>query len=460
VVRNKSWAMWLLMFWCVSSSAQTLKTLFIFDQTHGATPDGALAQGTDGALYGTTTVGGSHDDGVAFRVTTKGRFTVVQNFCPPANCTNGAWPRAGMLLGTDGSLYGTTEFDSFNFGNGTIYKITPEGTLTTVHQFEVTDGSGPQDALIESTDGAFYGTTAYGGAFGDGTVFRIMSPGTLGTIHSFNISDGSYPVAGLVQTNDGSFFGTTVKGGTGNCNGGCGTVFRITRNGTFSVVHSFNDFFDGQEPYGTLMQDSHGSLYGTTHSGGLGWGTVFKISRSGVLTTIRRLHSSDGGAPLGKLIQATDGNLYGTTSAGGGPAYSGTIFQIKPNGTFTTVHYFDGFDGATPTGLLQHTNGKFYGTTSSGGVESYGTIYELDMGLTPFVTFARASGHAGQSVSILGQGFTGTTDVSLNGVSISFTVMSDTHIIGKIPQGATSGYVTVTTPAGVFTSNVPFRALP
>lgn len=456
---NRYSALWLLIFSCLTSSAQTFKTLVNFDQTDGAGPYyGTLAQGIDGALYGTTVGGGTHHDGVAFGVTTIGSFTFVHNFCSQDNCEDGVEPQGGMILGTDGNLYGTTCFGG-NDENGTIYKVTRDGTLASLYRFDITDGLCPLDTLVEATDGNFYGTTNTGGAFGHGTVFRITPLGILATLHSFNFSDGLDPVGGLVQTDDGSLLGTAEGGGTGHCNSGCGTVFRITPSGTFGVIHSFN-VDDGQQPDGMLMQASDGNIYGTTYIGALGYGTVFKISRNGRLTTIHRFNASDGAYPTGKLIQATDGNLYGTAEEGGASGV-GTVFRITPNGTMTTLHSFDGTDGLAPfAGVVQHTNGNFYGTTEYAGGGGGGTVFELDMGLKPFVTFARASGRVGQSGAILGQGLKGTTDVSLNGVSVDFTVASDTHIIANIPQGATSGYVTVTTPSGVLTSNVPFRVLP
>jgi uncharacterized repeat protein (TIGR03803 family) len=183
---------------------------------------------------------------------------------------------------------------------------------------------------------------------------------------------------------------------------------------------------------------------------------------------------TNGIAAAGTLIQATDGNLYGTTSGGGPEQGWGTIFRISPQGgIILTLHTFcANYDCADGTevwgGLLQATSGPFLGTTSQGGFDptlcyegaGCGTIYELNAGLGPFVAFVQPYGKENQTVQILGQGFSGTTSVSLNGTPASFRVVSDTFIEATVPAGATTGYVTVTTPGGTLTSNVPFRVLP
>jgi uncharacterized repeat protein (TIGR03803 family) len=167
------------------------------------------------------------------------------------------------------------------------------------------------------------------------------------------------------------------------------------------------------------------------------------------------------------LVLATDGNLYGTTSGSenGRKHSDGTIFRITEQGVLTTLHVFDGTDGSNPEGLFQATSGMFYGSTVSAGdlhchlLNGCGTIFSLDVGLSPFVAFVRPYGKVGQTGGILGQGFTGTTSVSLNGTPANFTVVSDTFIKATVPLGATTGYVTVMTPSGMLTSNVPFRVL-
>ncbi|HZZ17364.1 MAG TPA: choice-of-anchor tandem repeat GloVer-containing protein, partial [Candidatus Sulfotelmatobacter sp.] len=200
------------------------------------------------------------------------------------------------------------------------------------------------------------------------------------------------------------------------------------------------------------------------------------ITPTGTLTTLYTFCSkpgcTDGRYPNGGLIQATDGNFYGTTSAGGDQSIAnctyqgcGTIFEITPTGAFSTLHTFVSTDGQNPyAGLLQRTDGTFYGTTNAGGSNGCnrgcGTVFSLSTGLGPFVKLTRDWGKAGQVGGILGQGFTGTTGVFLNGTPASFMGISDTHILATVPTGATSGFITVTTPSGTLTSNVVFRVTP
>jgi uncharacterized repeat protein (TIGR03803 family) len=217
-----------------------------------------------------------------------------------------------------------------------------------------------------------------------------------------------------------------------------------------------------------LLQGTDGNFYGTTYNGGgSGNGTIFKITPQGQLTTLHSFNGADGSQPASSLVEATDGDFYGTTLFGGSSEL-GTIFKTTPDGTVTELHTFLGADGAYPEGaLLQATNGTFYGTTSGGGGATQcdpifygcGTFFSLDTCLGPFVTFVRDVGKIGQTGPILGQGFTGTTSVSLNGTPASFTVVSDTLIHATVPQGATTGYITVTTPSGTLISNLPFHVI-
>jgi len=366
-----------------ASPAQILTTLYSFcsqdNCADGAGPYAGLVQSTDGNFYGITWVGGAYNQGTVFKITFSGTLSTLYSFCSQANCADGANPAGGLVQANDGNFYGTTADggDRSNCypGCGTVFKITSGGTLTTLHSFDGTDGSYPTAGLVQSTDGNIYGTTDYGGAsdnctFGCGTVFKITPSGTLTALHSFSGSDGYYP-GGLVQASDGNFYGTTV--------GGNGTVFKITPSGTLTTLHSFSGD-DGYFPTG-LVQASDGNFYGTTQAGGAndkcydGCGTVFEITHSGMLTTLHSFSGGDGYYPAG-LIQATDGSFYGTTTEGG--AYgNGTVFGITPSGALTTLHSFDGSDGAPPAGFIQATDGNFYGTTYYGGAHNDGTAFRL-----------------------------------------------------------------------------------
>jgi uncharacterized repeat protein (TIGR03803 family) len=461
----------------IAASGQIFNTLYNFGGDSGEYPLSTVAQGRDGNFYGTTEYGGTGSGcrplgcGTIFKITPDGTLTTLYSFCALTYCTSlfGEEP-SGLVLATDGNFYGTTAAGGpSNFG--TFFRITPTGTLTNLHSFDGTDGSRPLGTLVQATDGSFYGTTQSGGdltcddPYGCGTVFKITPTGALTTLHSFEATDGYEPGGGVVQANDGNFYGTTPLGGAHNA----GTVFRITLKGRLTTVHTF-DGTDGYFPAAGMVQATDGNLYGTTNSGGTyGVGVVFRISLGGALTTLYGFCAqgspcTDGSYPAGPLVQATDGDFYGTTDMGGSGStceYAcGTIFKITRGGALTTLHTFDdAYDSAYPTGLIQASDGSFFGTTSYSGSNNDGTVFELNVGIGPFVTLVHDSGRVGHSGGILGQGFTGTTSVSLNGVPASFTVISDTFLKATVPVGATTGYVTVTTPGGTLTSNVPFRVI-
>ena len=238
----------------------TLTTLYSFGSQSGdgVFPQVGLIQATDGNLYGTTGHGGSNGYGTVFKITPGGALTTVYSFCSQSGCKDGALPQTGLIQATDGNLYGTSNGGAH--GDGTVFKITPGGRLTTLHSFDGTDGEVPGSALVQATGGNFYGTTAFGGAHGDGTVFKITPSGTLTTLHSFDGTDGTVP-NGLLQATNGNFYGTTFSGANDSCYfiGSCGTVFEITPSGKLTTLHSF-DSTDGANP-NLLVQDTNGSFY-------------------------------------------------------------------------------------------------------------------------------------------------------------------------------------------------------
>ena len=347
-----------------ASSAQTFSTLASFDNTDGANPSYiSLVQGTSGDLYGTTELGGANGDGTVFKITTAGKLTTLHSF----DYSDGAGPYAGLVLASDGNFYGTTTFGGAN-GDGTVFKITTAGKLTTLYNFcsqsGCTDGYMPYAGLVQGKDGNLYGTTFLGGESAFGTLFKITTAGDLTTLYNFCsralCTDGYLPFAGLVQATNDDLYGTTTLGGAH----GDGTVFKITTSGKLTTLHSF-DITDGEEPDAGLVQASNGDLYGTTPYGGanVDYGTVYKITEGGTFTTEHSFDGLDGGSPYDTLIQATDGSLYGTALFG---KYGvGTVFKITTSGMLTTEHSFDYTDGIWPySGLVQASNGVLYGTTS------------------------------------------------------------------------------------------------
>ena len=263
------------------TASGALTTLHSFDGNDGAYPVAGLIQATDGNFYGTTLEDGPNGGGTVFKITPSGTLTTLYSF----GGSDGSGPWAGLIQATDGNFYGTTTGGGTN-NSGTVFKITPSGTLRTLYSFcpqtNCADGANPSGVLIQATDGNFYGTTTYGGATTDcygyggcGTIFRITPSGTLTTLHSFDGADGTFPKAGLLQATDGNFYGTTPAGGASF--NGSGTVFKITPSGTLTIVHSFHGS-DGASPVGGLIQASDGRFYGTTEVGGAsGDGTIFRL---------------------------------------------------------------------------------------------------------------------------------------------------------------------------------------
>ncbi len=490
--------------------AQTFTTIFSFD---GRNTDGpvALTQGNDGRLYGTGNSGGANGqhnptqgDGTAFGMTTDGTLTALYSFCSQPFCADGLLPLAGMTLAVNGNFYGITQSGGIGgsscnsvYGCGSIFVFNSVAKPSRLYSFcsapNCADGETPEEPMVEGFNGSLYGNTFYGGNLnncqgGCGTIFKVTPSGQLTTLHTFCQSgikcpDGSNPQAPLVLGSDGNFYG--------GANGGSaptGTLFRITPNGTFTKMHQFNRNTDGDDPTG-LVLGNDGNFYGTAAFYGNGpfcigapCGTVFKITPTGQFTTLYNFCSqancADGGGPYSGIIQGTDGNFYGTTIEGGTNVNNtvcfgrpcGVLFQVTPTGQYTVLYNFcaqanctDGTGGGT---LMQATDGKFYGTTSSGGLSGScngygcGTIFSLDMGLSPFVKPNPWFGKTGTSVNIQGNNLTGTTAVTFDGVAATFTVTSDTLIKATVPAGATTGSIQVTAPNGTLSSNVAFQVLP
>jgi uncharacterized repeat protein (TIGR03803 family) len=366
------------------AQAVTLTALVSFAGTNGAFPSAGLIQAKDGNFYGTTASGGPGGYGTVFRMTPSGTFTNLIAF----NSTNGAGPRAGLVQGTDGSFYGTT-YNGGSNNAGTVFQLTTNRALTTLVTLTFANtGAYPIAGLIQGQDGNFYGTTAIGGTNSGGTAFQVMTNRTLTPLVSFNITGnvGNSPYAGLVQVSDGTLYGTTYQGGTN----GFGTIFKVTTNGTFLPLHSFNGTNDGANPSAGLVQGQDGSFYGTTFNGGTnGYGTVFRFATNGALATLVSFGNTNGAYPQAAVLQGSDGSLYGTTYAGG--AYTnlsglgyGTVFKLGTNGGLTTLISFDGTNGSSPeAGLIQGADGNLYGTTAMGGTNGHGTVFRLTITAPP-----------------------------------------------------------------------------
>lgn len=372
----------------VASSGQSFTTVhsFIGDPSEGSAVYAPVIQATDGSLYGITMSGGSGSCtfgcGTFYKVTPAGALTTLYSFT--------SFQVPGTLIqGANGNFYGTSgiggAFSAWcSEGCGSFFELTPGGSITTLYSFCVQmncpDGGDP-NVLLQGADGNLYGTTYYGGVShncseGCGTVFKLTPAGSLTTLHSFDGADGSGPDV-LIQASDGNFYGATVGGGAGNTSGlnGNGTVFKMTPGGALTTLYSFcaqSNCSDGGGPT-RLILGTDGNLYGTVGSWGAhSGGAVFELTPDGVMTTLYSFcalkNCGDGKEPWG-LIQASDGNLYGTTRYGGGPSV-GTIFEIL-GGTLTKIHDFAPSAGGHPiVNVLETSSGTFYGTTIDGGVST------------------------------------------------------------------------------------------
>jgi uncharacterized repeat protein (TIGR03803 family) len=455
----------------------------------GSNPTTAPVQGLNGNLYGTTEGGGTSDFGAIYELTPDGKYSKIYDFCSQANCTDGKYPR-GLILAANGNFYGLTTWGGTsndpncnNDGCGTVFELTPAGRLITLHSFcsqaNCTDGAIPFGSLAQGINGNFYGTTFYGGIHCStcGTVFEITPTGQFTTLHSFctQCFDGYQPQAGLVLANDGNFYGTTTQGGAMKQ----GIVFKMTPGGAGSLLHSFcsqTNCADGWSPEAPLTQGTDGNLYGTTAGGGANEeGVAFQVTLSGTFTTLHAFCSlsacADGQTPFAPVVQANDGNFYGTTTSG---AAEGSIFEMTPDGTITTLYNFceTGFpclDGYEPeSGLTQHTNGVFYGSADFGGITNRtlcpgtgcGTIYTLSTGLGPRIISNPGFAKIGRKINILGTNLAGTTSVTFNGTPATDFTVTDTFIKATVPLGATSGTVQVTTPGGTLSTIQAFQVLP
>lgn len=341
----------------------------------GADPINGVTRDAAGNLYGTTFYGGT-GGGAVFKLSPDGTLTTLHTFTGGADGKN---PSSNLILDkASGVLYGAAEGGPNNYG--LIFALAPDGTETVIYNFTGGgNGNNPVGPISRDAQGNFYGTSNGGGDCNCGIVYKVTSSGIETVLHTFTGSDGANPT-GLKRFHSGYLYGTTFSGG-GGC--GCGTVFKIAPDGTETVLHAFAGGGDGSYPQtgAGVVKDRSGNLYGTTYTGGASnEGTVYKIAPDGTETVLHSFTGgSDGDYPISDLLITRAGRLYGTTSSGG-DSNKGTVFALDPDGTESILHSFSGgSDGAFPRGRLTHgRNGLLYGTTYQGG-PSYGTVFSVNM---------------------------------------------------------------------------------
>jgi uncharacterized repeat protein (TIGR03803 family) len=377
----------LLVLAVVSDSLQaSVRLTTIYNFRGIGQPTGRLLQDKDGNFYGTAF--GFYDSqtymlipGAVFKISRQGELVWQLQLTEK----DGEFPSAGLFQDEEGFLYGTTPFKPNFFNNpGTVFKVSPDGKLVWSRQFDGVYGEHPSGEIVRGSNGSLYGTTASGGEWGQGTIFRLTSAGAIKTVYSFNGYDGASP-SGLIRGVDGYFYGITRFGGPWfNPWNGIreGTIFRMSCDGALDTLYNFDTQFgiQGMHPIGQLIQRNDGCFYGVTQ-GGLShgtnfWASVFKFDPNGTLSTLHYFDASqsDAAGPVGPLVTGYDGGLYGVTTQGGGspdddlPGY-GTIFKIAPSGAFMSIVSFRGTNGCSPfSGLIKGKDGNLYGTTHGNNV--------------------------------------------------------------------------------------------
>ena len=408
----------------VSLRSQTFSTVVSFSTAYKY--PNWLIQGSDGNFYGTTAVD-QNNESVIFKMSLTGDLTTLYTFPTFNGNTSLMQARDGNFYGVNGGLSdiclaggaGTVECGQF-------FKMTPSGNLTTLYNFDVLHGATPNPFFTQGADGNFYGTTASGGSGtcggipgivgGCGTVFKITPEGSLTTLYSFGGTDGIFPQGHLIQATDGNFYGTTAYGGSGNCPAtatkpaACGTIFQMTPAGSVTTLYSFNGASDGFNP-GNLIQATDGNFYGTCLISGTP--AVFRLTPSGTLTTLTTLSGSHYSS---FLFQGTDGNLYGlglNTDRGG----MDIIFELSLEGSLTTLYNFGPNTVVGPPNvelLLQASNGNLYGLETFGGVSKLGTVFEFTLPSLPSIVLSSVLNGASFQPGISADSW-----VTINGTNLS-----------------------------------------
>jgi len=331
----------------------------------GADPSATLAADSAGNLYGTAYSGGPANVGVVYKLDPKGNETVLHNF---AGGNDGSGPYAGVTRDTAGNIYGTTVYGG-PANAGVVYKLDPAGNETVLYNFTGgADGANPYAGVILDSEGNLYGTTYSGGPASAGVVYELDPAGHETVLYSFTGGDdGAHPYAGVIRDSGGNLYGTAADGGQS----GAGVVYKLDATGHQTVLLSF-DITDGAAPYAGVIRDSAGNFYGTTVTGGPWFlGEVYKLNSAGQVTVLALLDD-----PTSGVIRDSAGNLYGTSKLSSG---AGLVYKVDASGNYSVLYNFSGgTDGNAPIGgLIRDAAGHLYGTTSYGGTNNSGVVFRL-----------------------------------------------------------------------------------
>jgi uncharacterized repeat protein (TIGR03803 family) len=396
----------------------------------GGSPQAGVVRDAAGNLYGTTVYGGigtvlfSAGLGIVYKLDAMGQETVLYSF---PGAAGGTEPYAGVIADAAGNLYGTT-LAGGPANQGVVFKLSPKGLYTVLYSFTGgDDGGSPQSGVTRDSTGNLYGT-AYGGTTGWGVVYRVNTAGQETVLYNFTGgADGGIPLSGVIRDPAGNLYGTTCAGGSSFGGPGYGVVYKLDTSGNQTVLHTFTGYADGAWPRAGLIFDSAGNLYGTTSQGNAegpgNAGVVFELDSAGQETVLYTFtDGADGGVPFSGVIRDAAGNLYGTTYLGG-TAGAGVVYKLEPGGYETVLYTFPGgtlggspttgvildpagnvygangviyevdtagnysvlwgfpnaADGTGPSGLIRDPAGNLYGTTSAGGIHGGGVVFKLKL---------------------------------------------------------------------------------
>ncbi|MGC1449805.1 MAG: choice-of-anchor tandem repeat GloVer-containing protein [Candidatus Sulfotelmatobacter sp.] len=452
----------------VPAQAQTPTVLYTFMQTTNAcAPRGNIVQGRDGNMYGGGAACGANGSGAVYKISPAGAESVFFSFPQQwINCGG-----AGLTLGSDGNFYGTCIAGNPATGLGSIFRLTPAGVFTDLHDFTGVNGDSlPVYPPIQASDGNFYGVSGNEVQI-CGNVYRLTPAGGYTNLHAFSGNDCHS--SNLFQASDGNLYGTLAQ-----CTlpGSVGCVYKISTAGVFKEIHGFA-FTTGENPCTGMIQGKDGKLYGATNQGALnGSGNIYKLTTAGVPTDLHDFNNATDAScvnnvgPPVNLLQVSDGSFYGVNPAYG--PYGGSIYKLTSANVFSAFLFpSTDVDGNSPSStLIQNTNGLVYGTTPSGGGSSttctqicQGTFFSVATGDVPFVSLepTQKTGNVGASVGMFGQGFSSASVVKFGGVAAtSVTRSGTTYLAAVVPAGAHTGAVTVTTGATTLKSPQTYKVKP